>query len=489
MSSITAEIEKYKQENNVPGLCELVPQVVATRNEDDRTHLLDAIEGILQVWMYDFHCGKGGDPTDYPYAEGIDALQILSDSDKTIDRVEYILICGDFRKRENDLAQAQEYYKQSETILKPFIHENPDNGVAYSNLIYTYQYFPTNDPLESEIFLVKALDLVAERFNATADGFYLSNLYLLYQDNIPAHLVERFQNQRRAFFAECYEKAIEDPIFALKMGTEFHRWLTDRELPTSPEIELEILRMLEAATLCATSEEKFDLITAGHTFSTEGARFKRDDFLLVAESLFSRALKQPGAFSLIYVYIAQVKEKRAVLFDNSCLPEQAQALREEIKSHYLRNWKLFSDDISYLSHATEYLIKSVESIPAGQIQPALLRDICLMALAAERAGECHYWYPYGVLFSAFLLMEKENDAKLWLGRGYRALNIVVEDKIKETMNEAIKKKASNDVISFIQKLIYHLDHHVDKTFWPGSPPHAQISQMTLVEIETWLATR
>ncbi len=489
MSSITAEIEKYTQENNIPGLCDLVPQVVASNNETDRNQLLESIESILGVWMYDFHCSKGGDPSEYPYADGIDALQILTGVDKTVDRVEYILMCGDYSKNTGDLAHSKMYYEQSETILKQFTHEQPQNSAGYSSLIYTYENFPTNDPLEAEIYLVKALDLAADRFNASADGFYIANLYLLYRDNEPAHLHERIQNQRRAFFAECYEKATKDPIFALKIGTEMHRWLSNRQSAVSPEIELEILRMLEAATLCATSTEHFDLVSAGHVFSKSGATFKRDDFLLIAESLFSKALTQPDAFSLIYVYIAEVKEKRAVLLENSYSPEQAQVLRDEIKSHYLRNWKLYTDDISYLSHATEYLTQSISVLPPSQVPRPLLNDICLMALAAERTGGGHYWYPYGALFSTFLLMGKDNDAKLWLGRGYRILNMLVEDKIKSILADAIAKKYSDDILTFIQKLIFHLDHHVDKTVWRGGPPHDQISQMTLAEIESWLTTQ
>jgi hypothetical protein len=122
----------------------------------------------------------------------------------------------------------------------------------------------------------------AIKVNAPADEFHLAKLRLLYGNGYHPHLSERIEIQRRAFFAECFERATKDPTFDLPIGSEVSRWLSENHRPLLPALELEILRIVEAAALIDKGSEKLDFVSAGHVFLQDGERFRRFDFLVVA---------------------------------------------------------------------------------------------------------------------------------------------------------------------------------------------------------------
>ncbi len=482
--SIQDEIQKLTSDQDMVGLYELVPRVLKNKITSELVHLCESIEEIYEIWLFDFSCNKGGNPANYPYLKALDALKLLGASDIVSRKAEFLLCCGEYCKRNGDTIQALKHFKESEEILIALLSEQPSNGYAYSRLIYIYDNFPTEDPLEAEIKFIQALDL-EKNFNSFDDKFSFANIYLLYRAYSPPNLSARINSQRKKFFISILEKARQDPLFGLKISGEFNRWVANLEKEISSEIKNEIIQILEMAMPCGTSNEKLDLVNAGHVFSKQGARFGRIDFLLTAESLFRRALLGPQAFSLIHVYIAEAQEDRAKLADKHGSQVEAMSIRLEIKDHYLSNWKLYQSDISYLSHAIEYLFNSVATNPISEQWKNFLNEIRLVALAAEKIGGGHYWFPYNFLFSIHLLLGEKQEAKLWLGRGYILLNTLVEEKIYELLNE-VEKRNDTETAEFIRRLRFHLENNLDKGVWQGNRGFGEIGKMNLDEIEAWL---
>lgn len=481
-----SDIENYINQQNIPALTDLVPIAIKSPDQFDKTRLSDAIDGILNYWMYDFSCKKGGDPREYPFEEGLKAIHELTQKDVFLKEIEYQLACGDYCRDKNDFAIAQKFFLDVSDRLVKRLDSQPWDNQAYSRLVYTYQCFPTENEKEKLSYFEKALEVIENRFLSTNADFYFVNLDFLYRGPFPLEFESRLAIQRRVFFKPCIRKAYEDSLFALELAASLHHWLRYPHNPLTNEISADFIQIIEAASHCVSNPGNFDLVTTGQIFAQEGARFERIDFLHTAEILFERALKQSSAFSLIHVYIANNKIQEALLAEKSGDLQKAQSLRTWVKERYLQDWRLHQNDLSYLSHATEFLLNSVEADPNNEMSKNILSEIILMALASEKKGDTHYWFPYLHLIQAYLLLSEIEQVKFWFARGYRALNILVENEIKDFHKQLIKNKSSEELLQFVEKIIFHLDNYLDKRFWNGGLSYSDLTKMTLSDLENWI---
>lgn len=489
-------IKEYYKKENILALCNLVPLALMSKNETYINDIENSIESILDIWLYDFFSFKNGDPSDYPYVEGLEALQNLnSKRDIRISKVDYLICCGNYYKTQNEIIKATSYYNKAEVIAKNMFENDNEDAESYSKLMYIYSNFPTQNIQEKEINLNQALNLMAYATSIDyPEKFYISNIFLLCRDyDVSADMMNRIIEIRKEFIAKCYIQAKHNPLFAFNFNNNLIRCLANNKYTSFIEVDTVSEGFLELAMPIGDFIDKNEpsiqwrtMLDAGHIFLEKGISGKREDFLLVAEDLFNRILKSKHYFSLLHVYIANVKKARAdLLFENGNFNEN-KIMKDNICNYYLDNWK-DNKDISYLSNAIKYLTDSFlqDSNLLIKSSPHILNEIINMALTAEEQGRGGYWFPYEALFILNLEIGDLDNAKLWLAKGYRSLNILAEKEIK-SLDTLVKKRYSKQASDFLHKIIYHLDNKLDKSFWSGSPPYDQTLIMTIDDFNKWL---
>lgn len=485
MSLSKIDIQKFIETEDIPSLCALVDESLKNGDKAEHQSLFEAISEVINIWVYDFYCQKGGDPSAYPFLQGIEALEALSKKELPTDKGEYLLLCMEYYSDLGDLKRAKQYAEQSEKLFEKAIATEPKDEKAFAHLIHLNARYPTTDATEAQQKFGKALDLLDEAIQIS-DSFFKTKLYRLYQEEIPPSIRPRVEKERDLFFNECSEKSKKDALFSLRLCDAYMRIIEDVDDSLRPRVEKDFLHFLELSTSCLRSEHIFDYVKAGQIFSKMGAHFERIDFLLLSEELFKKSTTQAGGDSEINSYGLRSMESRAILLEKNNDSKGAKALRQEVRTVYLENWKKHTLDISYLSQANQYLLAYALSTPPSEVSKDLLGNIHSIGLAAENRGEGYYWFPYEHLFWSNILLGQEEEAKLWIGRGYFFMNVLIKDQVKRLLINT-EKKCSPQVFKFIQKLATHLDNINDKDTWSGGPDnYKKNKEISLKEIEAWL---
>ena len=479
------QITKYLNEENILELCKLIPNALIENHPEHVSQLAEAIKEILNIWLYDFSSLKGGDPSTYPFREGLNALETLIQQNTEEQWATYLLYCGQYCEINKDYNKSREYYDKSILLFKQILAKSPQNESVYSKLAHMYIDYPTINSEEKKNKISEVLDLF-EKSKTYTNGFYITNVYILYRIKEYYGYDNRVEKLRKDFINASNIKAKNEPLFAVTIASNFFYDFNNKYPSTLllEEIKNNISYFLEMAIPHIDDiKEGLDLTKAGHTFYDVGKDFEREDFLLTAVKVFKKALNASNSFSLIHVYIAKAKESIAVLLSKKGNDIEAKSLRQEVCNYYIDNWKQ-NKDISYLSHSIEYLFYF------GEMYNSLsefLKEIELMSLTAERLGQGGYWYPYYFLFEVYLHTGQIDDAKLWLARGYRILNIIIEKDLRK-LSISIEKSKNMDIINFLKNIIFHLDRYTDKNISYDNLSYDKLCKMTLEDFDKWLNT-
>jgi hypothetical protein len=482
------DLDIFIEKEDVAGLCDLAQQYLTTGLDTDRLHISGAIQSILNLWLYDFSASKGGDPSKYPVLRGLETVEALNQESLLVERAEFFFICSGYYIENGDLKKALHYAQQCESVLQNALEKNPDDVSAYSQLIELYQRYPATDENEAQKKYTEAIDLVNSGI-LISDLFLKTKISLLYPGpdpkSLPATLVARIQFERDALTPALAEKAKQYPNFAISFSDELFQIWEHADTNLKPRLEKELLTMLEFGLSCLQNEQPFDYVKAGHLFSKTGGLFQREDFLLLAIALFEKALSETTATPLVRVYLADAKERRATLLAKTGKLAIANSLREKVRNDYLNDWKKFGINISYLSHAVEYLLAYLIPQPPTDISKDVIENVNEMALKAAVEGKGFYFFPYKHLFWTHLLLGRESEARLWLARGYFTLNILIETELKN-LKAAVEHSHFSNQAGFIQSLITHLNTKADKSVYKGPPSAEDVAQLTMDTFETWL---
>jgi hypothetical protein len=176
MSLDSKQIEICVLKGDVPGLRKFV-ELARAQGQNGIAIAHTAIWNVLTEWQNDFSCNKGGDPNDYPYLEGLSALEALgvapyqlSDSDRyatlnvTHERGIYYSICSNYCKNAGDLPKARKTANEAEVVFRQALLEGSVRERAYFHLIHLFETYPAVSLDEAAGKLVEALDLMDDAF-------------------------------------------------------------------------------------------------------------------------------------------------------------------------------------------------------------------------------------------------------------------------------------------------------------------------------------
>jgi hypothetical protein len=281
------QIQELTDQEDIPGLCALVDEALQGSAEDQKL-LADSISQILEIWTMDFDTQKGGDPNDYPFLDGVQALQTLTQIESRNLTAWYLIQCADYLFEEKNFPQAREKALAAETFLLESKKNHPQDQDLYSSLISLYKNFPSNDLQERESRFVQAIDL-AKKALPLSNHYLKTQLDLFYEKNDFPSLEPRLIQERQLWLKNATQAAEQDPILALELSRECLFLIEDIPAQNSLDAQIEQILSLfgELALKGVPRAFQADPTTFAHTFMRLGKILQKEKFFEAAQNLYA----------------------------------------------------------------------------------------------------------------------------------------------------------------------------------------------------------